>query len=498
MNFEIQTDPDEREPRKLAPPPDYSDRGVKARLLVLVGAFMLVIVLMNEARKPENWRWMGFDEQGKQVQPESDSFTYEEVEHVPRESLTNSSKPQNSEAVDRSTELDSETKDSNKSTPNDRDTSQIEQPDFWKLVYRQLELNQRRSLFAHLRSLRYEANTTISPECGKLVEKLDSFAQQRCGKLLSELSLIDEDDPLKADLTDQHNRFQRQWNDELKRALVGEISFEERNGSADFGKLQAFQAVLDEAAFENVLDNTPMTRAADDPAWLRTWERILQQSAAPSSNSNSNPNIDFENVAPIQLRALPETYRNQVVSMKGELRGIEVITTRNNPLGIERFYSLWIRPEKSAIQPYNVYVTELPESIELSNKRFTSFTGIQLSVVGTFFKVRSYEDASEENAISETPLVLAKTVSVQSVAPVVAIAVPWKPSRSMLIAFLVGMPLLAGFIAFWVYRNTTSRPHVPGKVTQTKIENSLDGLTRDPTVQTVQEKLQMMEQDSSP
>ena len=31
------------------------------RLLVLVGGLMLVLVMMDEARKPENWMWMGFN-----------------------------------------------------------------------------------------------------------------------------------------------------------------------------------------------------------------------------------------------------------------------------------------------------------------------------------------------------------------------------------------------------------------------------------------------------
>ena len=43
---------------KRAPPPNYMSRGVQLKLLLLVSMFMIVIVLMIEAGKPENWYWM--------------------------------------------------------------------------------------------------------------------------------------------------------------------------------------------------------------------------------------------------------------------------------------------------------------------------------------------------------------------------------------------------------------------------------------------------------
>ncbi|MEC9093368.1 MAG: hypothetical protein VX438_11715, partial [Planctomycetota bacterium] len=40
---------------------DFSTRAVKIRLFGLVCGVMLVLVLMFEARKPQNWDWMGFE-----------------------------------------------------------------------------------------------------------------------------------------------------------------------------------------------------------------------------------------------------------------------------------------------------------------------------------------------------------------------------------------------------------------------------------------------------
>lgn len=40
------------------PPPNYYSRKEQLRLFALCGLFMLVLVMMNEARKPSTWQWM--------------------------------------------------------------------------------------------------------------------------------------------------------------------------------------------------------------------------------------------------------------------------------------------------------------------------------------------------------------------------------------------------------------------------------------------------------
>ncbi|MCA9195889.1 MAG: hypothetical protein KDA87_00060 [Planctomycetales bacterium] len=39
-------------------PPNYASRSVQMRLFVLVGSLMLIFILMSEAAKPANWRWL--------------------------------------------------------------------------------------------------------------------------------------------------------------------------------------------------------------------------------------------------------------------------------------------------------------------------------------------------------------------------------------------------------------------------------------------------------
>jgi hypothetical protein len=52
------------------PPPDYRSRRQQLRLLLLIVGLGLVVILMNEARKPANWRWLtGQDQQRNAAAP---------------------------------------------------------------------------------------------------------------------------------------------------------------------------------------------------------------------------------------------------------------------------------------------------------------------------------------------------------------------------------------------------------------------------------------------
>ena len=64
MDFQGESDSSQHKKKKLKPPPNYSSRPVQYRLLLLVGMCMTILVVMNEARDPKNWYWMGFDRPG--------------------------------------------------------------------------------------------------------------------------------------------------------------------------------------------------------------------------------------------------------------------------------------------------------------------------------------------------------------------------------------------------------------------------------------------------
>lgn len=54
----MQPDPTRLANSKRKPPPNYFSRGEQYRLFLLVSMLMLVLIMMNEARKPKTWAWM--------------------------------------------------------------------------------------------------------------------------------------------------------------------------------------------------------------------------------------------------------------------------------------------------------------------------------------------------------------------------------------------------------------------------------------------------------
>ena len=48
---------------RIKPPPNYGSRAVQTKLLMLVFTFGLVLVLMNKAKDPRMYAWMGFEQQ---------------------------------------------------------------------------------------------------------------------------------------------------------------------------------------------------------------------------------------------------------------------------------------------------------------------------------------------------------------------------------------------------------------------------------------------------
>lgn len=59
-------------PNQAPEPRDYFSRREQWRLLMLVMSLGLVLILINEARKPENWRWLLGNSQAEQQDPAAD------------------------------------------------------------------------------------------------------------------------------------------------------------------------------------------------------------------------------------------------------------------------------------------------------------------------------------------------------------------------------------------------------------------------------------------
>ena len=516
MKIEIQTDESEDGPHKLAKPVEFNSKGQRTRLLVLVSSLMLVLIGMNEARKPENWAWMGFDRNGKQLKlseksDKSQIVVRESQYDTPDESLPSntgstgdlpsldqneSSDVSDLEAIEstegpKKTESDAPESDATFPAENvlaaanrRQPSAELFQPKFWVVIYGQLSVPERRLLFRTTRKLRNERENDPAEfeERGKLVQKIGRFVQLQSEELLSKLALLETGSPKRVELDSQLQGLQKQWE-----SIAAALNSDELLNQTQLADILALQTILDVAALNDIEDRTHSGRPSDDMAWLRIWETIFDPEFAEQQ---------FLKVTPFQLKAQSQTYRAKPVSLTGELRGIHVVKTKRNPLGIDVFYNVWVKPESSSIFPFNAYVTELPEGIELEkDKLFTEFKNENVQIDGVFFKVRTYKDNGK--TISVTPWVLSRSFKMTGKTTVESLPVhsSFQISKSQWIAFLIGMPLLAGVLAYLAYRGTLNRRSHPGRTVTDRINNSLEELTSDPGVQTVEEKLANLNRD---
>jgi hypothetical protein len=243
--------------------------------------------------------------------------------------------------------------------------------------------------------------------------------------------------------------------------------------------LEPIQALFDAMALQQIKDQTSMTRAAEGPAWIRSWETILDgrflQTAKP--------------VKQIQLISQPDVYRGKGVKVRGFLRGAEKIMVPENELGIHQYYVLWMRPKESDFTPYCIYALFLPDGFPSVGKQFVALNET-IEVSGIFFKIRSY--LAKGGEMENCPLILANSfhwIRTPEVATNDSV-----PTASFMWPFLVLIPLVAGLCAYLVYRTTQWKRYVGANATVQTIATDLAKLNNDKSIKTDTERIQMLYQ----
>ena len=149
---------------------------------------------------------------------------------------------------------------------------------------------------------------------------------------------------------------------------------------------------------------------------------------------------------------------------------------------------LWVRPEDTNVGPYCVYAQRLPEGFpDVSTSDVELNERVQIS--GVFFKIRSYTAANGE--VLQCPLILADSFEWKPVTAEIPID-SWTPPVWLIIVFLIAMPILAGFIAWWAYTSTETRRFVHGPNTQKEIDKTLVDLEEDPEIKSDLQRVQSL------
>ncbi len=407
---------------------------------MLFGLLALVIIMMSEARKPENWMWMGF----KSGPGNGDALLLEPVSN----GVTSESPFDNSVAIGVLPSTNSTSQD--EVDPRNEEAAASK---FWQHIWEQLQTPDRTALI----------------ELIQLSQK--SFDQRDINPadfepLISTLIANKPSDP----------SYATKWESIIRPGLMAVHSGEDLTLKQQSAVKKLYEP-LDPLVLDLLDDFTSPGRKVDMPAWFRYWGRILE----------NNETEEVTSVSPVQLVAQPDVWRFKPIKVGGRL-----LAGRMKNAGIHGplrhngvWYEWWIGNTHGADEVWCVYTAFKPDSIDVGE----SFTDFDLPVesTGLFYKVRSYVDSQSKG--NHCPLILSHDLTLTQRTNPVAQAT-WMPSPTVMAFCIAGVMAIAFAIAMLIYRSDQHRIHKPGGDYKRQIETHLDGLVDDPGIKTVSERLE--------
>lgn len=428
-----------RRPRAV---PDWSGRGMKRRLMVLVGGLLLVLILMERVRDPELWRKIGFTEQPNQKGHNNGGGRpgeWTEIRLAPKVEESdagigaeNEQEPGGSSGETgvtgdpgRNQEPETAVPQAEVSSALETDSSKVRQSieqlkasgdpldrrlaahlerlertrlEFWFPLLDRLSAEELKSIAARV------VAGEVWPEedaaaLSRAVQRLDGMVTEHSLKGLEELSREPESEARTAAIG-KLTSGPVNWNESIRPWLMARPEVQDVWwGTAD--SIGDFQQVLRQVAYSRVEDRTGPARAEEAAAAL-----ISCQSWQGVNESGLYMKLDDT----YELMTSPEVFRGKRYIFHGTLRGIEPVPFRPAVLRIESLWALWIAPDDGSVVPLCVYTPELPDELTPDTKRFTPFD-LPVVVSGYFFKLRTYTDTNHQQAVC--PLIHAIRIAVK-------------------------------------------------------------------------------------
>lgn len=421
--------------RRIQPPPNYFARSTQVRLLTMVFAFMLVIVLMFEARKPDNWRWMW---SGVKDGPKTEELAEpidtrlppaEQREADPVGTVYANDQPGANITTAGLSEADSE-----------EDARHRVEIDAWRGILKRLDRDQRIVLQRVLRAARRRASFDASdlPVWSATYQQLD----EQLAKYLqaaNEAVLVSGDEvppEQKQQLMNALRQVEVEWTKMLGRALRAVLE-ERRWTELERESLAGLQDTLDELALMEIRDDM-VWRPAEQHAWFRLFEKLLEQEPQ-SLQQQSLGEVSF-----VQLFRQTNEYRGQVVTVKGRVELAYRVTPPKNDIGVEQYYVCWLRPTDSSDSPIVAYLLELPAGFPRVGNEHTALRE-DLTLTGYFFKRWAY---GAKDGIRTAPLVLARTPEWHAAPPLPISKLPSPGVAAAAVLMVVLLAIMVSRLAF--------------------------------------------------
>ncbi len=198
-------------------------------------------------------------------------------------------------------------------------------------------------------------------------------------------------------------------------------------GEAPLGiNLSRFQDIQDDTVFQ----------AQESELWFETLAALgkLRQSHVALADA---PRVGFT-----QLFRQPDQYRGKFVTVRGTVRRAHFLQAHQNEQQISGYWQCWLFPDGTT-NPIVVYALKMPAEFPQGMALAESVT-----FHGVFFKRWAYQ---AQGGLMTAPLVLAATGAWQpppTRPPVIL------PSMGLLVAFVIGVSIASGLLAWAVYRQS--------------------------------------------
>ena len=473
--------------------------GVTLRLFSLIAMFFLVLYLMMEARKPENWLWMGFEQEGQQEngpadgngprdnsEVESRRFPGEPAEiEMPLEqdpgvpAFPGQSAAGHQEQADFDVQL--------KQLQAERQAVEM---DFWKQAYARLDLQQQKHLFQLLRFVEdeYSADTKSLNEFRAVLELLTKWSSEYQAKIIEHVnSLPRHREESKRIWHDVLFEFQQRWDQGALLALKQRLDDQPVAAEAA-AKVAQIRPLLRDCSLAAIIDRAGVSRPEEGLAWLLLWQEILAAAESPPAEQQSTRPDDP--LTQYELSSRMDQLRGQTVTIRGNVKECRQMRGQQNLLGIEQYYELWVRSsEANSTIPICLYCSSLPEGFP-GNGQLQALDE-PVTVEGTAYKIRSYQSKGDW---AYCPVLLVSRIDWQP-AQTQAAGGFELPRWEYLVLALAAMAGIAIYIARIAYQSSLVPKAKSAAQRENQIADNLDQLKDDPQVVTVSERLRQFAAD---
>ena len=380
---------------KPTPPPNYSSRRVQMRLLLLVFTFMTVLVMMERARDPAIYMWMGFENE-EQV---------DDTNPQPEQQVDTRLRPQQATQTRNGQLLVAQapTIDFNLSGASEQDLVGKVLLDAWA---KHLALLSERDKWVLYRVLKhYRDGSELSQDdiaswssvLAQLDVAWDAYAKEAGEAVNAPESGMSAEE--KSDWNELLTQITIDWEQRLKPPLES-VFHQEPLSDEGRAVIQRIQAQLDAVAISRVEDDKVFLPQESD-AWFRLLDELETRDQADlEASAVASPSYTG-------LFRQTDTYRGKLVTIKGTAKRCDYVRAWKNMFGIEGYYLIWVRPANGPKSPIAVYSLEIPDGFPESNRADPNeYLNEEVQFTGFFFKRYAYR---AKDGINTVPQMLAKT-----------------------------------------------------------------------------------------